>query len=200
MERALRRLQFPSGWILAAVIALAWPLLMLAQHGSAAFALWSMHVADRLIGQTGPGPFAGEPWWEYVPAILAQALPWTPLALWGAWRSLGRALVRTALSATAIALCRCSGSPSSDGRRPFALGLDGHALGLLSWRLSRMPIMPSPLKFPGRSGRHWPWHGWESGYGGEGRSSECRAPGDAGWVHDAGTCLRAGLLAPGPLV
>ena len=49
-------------------------------------------MADRLIGQKGPGPFAGEPWWEYVPAVLTQALPWTPLALWGAWRSLGRAL------------------------------------------------------------------------------------------------------------
>jgi 4-amino-4-deoxy-L-arabinose transferase-like glycosyltransferase len=87
----LRRLQFPAGWILAAIIALAWPVLMLARHGNAAFTLWSMHVADRLIGQKGPGPFAGEPWWEYVPALLTQALPWTPLALWGAWHSLGRA-------------------------------------------------------------------------------------------------------------
>ena len=94
MELHLRRLQFPAGWILAAIIALAWPVLMLAKHGNAAFALWSMHVADRLVGQKGPGPFAGEPWWEYVPALLTQALPWTPLALWGAWHSLGRALWR----------------------------------------------------------------------------------------------------------
>ncbi len=90
----LRRLQCPAGWILAAIIGLAWPFLMLARHGAATLMLWSMHVADRLVGQKGPGPFAGEPWWEFVPALLAQALPWTPLALLGAWHSLGRALQR----------------------------------------------------------------------------------------------------------
>ena len=55
--------------------------------------LWTMHVTDRLSGPNGPGPFAGEPWWEYMPTILAQALPWTPIAVLGAYRSLGRALV-----------------------------------------------------------------------------------------------------------
>ena len=89
----IRRLRFPAGWALAAVIALSWPLFMVARHGYGALSLWTMHVSDRLIRQQGPGPFAGEPWWEYVPALLAQALPWTPLALAGAWRSLmsGRA-------------------------------------------------------------------------------------------------------------
>jgi hypothetical protein len=90
---ALRRLWFPAGWTLAAVLALAWPLSMLARHGPGVLALWMMHVADRLAGKQGPGPFAGEPWWEYTPSVLIQALPWTPLAFAGAWRSLGRALV-----------------------------------------------------------------------------------------------------------
>ncbi len=88
---ALRRLCFPRGWALAAALAMAWPLLMVAQHGSGALALWTMHVTDRLAAH--PGQFASEPWWKYVLGILAQALPWTPLALAGAWRSLGRAVL-----------------------------------------------------------------------------------------------------------
>jgi 4-amino-4-deoxy-L-arabinose transferase-like glycosyltransferase len=84
----LRRLCFPAGWFLACSMALAWPLLMIARHGGGAIALWTMHVTDRL---SGPGHFHSEPWWEYVPTILAQALPWTPLAAAGAFRSLGRA-------------------------------------------------------------------------------------------------------------
>jgi 4-amino-4-deoxy-L-arabinose transferase-like glycosyltransferase len=90
----LRRLRLPAGWALAVVIALSWPLFMLARHGYGALSLWTMHVSDRLIRHQGPGPFAGEPWWEYVPGLLAQALPWTPLALAGAWWSLGRAVKR----------------------------------------------------------------------------------------------------------
>jgi 4-amino-4-deoxy-L-arabinose transferase-like glycosyltransferase len=87
----LRRLRFPAGWILAAIVALAWPCLMLARYGTAVLTLWSVHVTDRLVGHRGPGAFASEPWWEFVPAILVQALPWTPLAFLGAWHSLGRA-------------------------------------------------------------------------------------------------------------
>jgi 4-amino-4-deoxy-L-arabinose transferase-like glycosyltransferase len=88
---ALRRLCFFRGWVLAAVLATSWPLLMWARHGSGALALWTMHVTDRLAAH--PGMFASEPWWKYVLGILAQALPWTPLALAGAWRSLGRAVL-----------------------------------------------------------------------------------------------------------
>ena len=91
---SLRRLRLPAGWALAAVIALSWPLFMVARHGYGALSLWTMHVSDRLIRHQGPGPFAGEPWWEYVPGLLAQALPWTPLALTGAWWSLVRAVKR----------------------------------------------------------------------------------------------------------
>jgi 4-amino-4-deoxy-L-arabinose transferase-like glycosyltransferase len=89
---SLRRLRLPAGWALAAVISLSWPLFMVARHGYGALSLWTMHVSDRLIRHQGPGPFAGEPWWEYVLGLLGQALPWTPLALAGAWWSLGRAV------------------------------------------------------------------------------------------------------------
>jgi 4-amino-4-deoxy-L-arabinose transferase-like glycosyltransferase len=88
----LRRLWFPPGWLLAFLLASFWPLLMIVRHGTGALTLWLMHVTDRLSGPTGPGPFASEPWWEYVPTVLAQALPWTPLALAGSYRSLRRAL------------------------------------------------------------------------------------------------------------
>ena len=90
---SFRRLRVPAGWTLAAVIALSWPLVMVVLHGYGAVCLWTMHVSDRLIRQQGPGPFAGEPWWEYIPGLLAQALPWTPLALIGARYSLVRALM-----------------------------------------------------------------------------------------------------------
>ena len=92
----LRRLWFPAGWLLAFAIAFSWPLLMIVCHGGGAVTLWLMHVTDRLSGPTGPGPFASEPWWEYVPTLLAQALPWTPFAFAGSCRSLRRAFSRVA--------------------------------------------------------------------------------------------------------
>ncbi len=87
---AMRRLRFPAGWILAAALVLTWPLAMVARHGFGAVTLWTMHVTDRLAAH--PGAFAGEPWWEYLPGLLIQAMPWTPLALIGAGRSLRRAV------------------------------------------------------------------------------------------------------------
>jgi 4-amino-4-deoxy-L-arabinose transferase-like glycosyltransferase len=89
---ALRRLWVPGGWTLAAILALAWPLFMVAQHGQAALSLWMTHIWARVVRQEGPGPFAGESWGEYIAALLTQALPWTPLVLAGAWQSLSRAL------------------------------------------------------------------------------------------------------------
>lgn len=99
----LRRLRFPAGWILVAALALAWPLAMIALHGPKVVGLWTMHVAQRLGRQEGHGPFAGEAWLEYVPGVLAEALPWTPLAALGAWASLGRAFrIRGRLAASAV--------------------------------------------------------------------------------------------------
>jgi hypothetical protein len=89
---AIRRLGFPAGWIVAAVLGLGWPLAMVGRHGLGALALWTMHVTDRLAAH--PAAFAGERWWEYLPGLLVQAMPWTPLALIGAGRSLRRALLR----------------------------------------------------------------------------------------------------------
>lgn len=89
-RRAASRLVFPAGAAAVLALSVAWPLAMIARHGSGALALWTMHVSDRLAAR--PAAFAGEPWWEYGPGILIQALPWTPLAFVGAWHSLGRAL------------------------------------------------------------------------------------------------------------
>jgi 4-amino-4-deoxy-L-arabinose transferase-like glycosyltransferase len=99
-----RLLCFLPGWIWALVLALTWPVAMLIIHGLGALSLWTLHVADRLA--TRPGAFAGEPWWEYIPGILAQALPWTPLAVVGAWSSLGRAIGRPSRSSHIVALPR----------------------------------------------------------------------------------------------
>jgi 4-amino-4-deoxy-L-arabinose transferase-like glycosyltransferase len=93
---AVRRLQFRTGWAVTAIITLAWPLLIVALYGSGALRLWTMHVADRVAAQTGPGSFAGESWWEYTSGLLGQTLPWTPFAFVGAWSSLGRAVRRQA--------------------------------------------------------------------------------------------------------
>jgi 4-amino-4-deoxy-L-arabinose transferase-like glycosyltransferase len=87
---AMRRLIFPAGWIAALVLSMAWPLAMVVRHGGGALSLWTLHVADRLSSH--PAAFAGEPWWEYAPGLLIQAMPWTPLALVGAWHSLRRAV------------------------------------------------------------------------------------------------------------
>ena len=89
---AVRRLGIPVGWALAGALALTWPLVMIAQHGQRALSLWTLHVWARLIYTDGGGPFAGESWGEYIVALLAQALPWTPFAVAGAWQSLSRAL------------------------------------------------------------------------------------------------------------
>ena len=86
---AARALLRPKGWALAGILALTWPVLV-AIRLPAAVSLWALHVTDRLASR--PEVFIGGPWWQYGPAALGQALPWTPLALLGAWRSIGRTL------------------------------------------------------------------------------------------------------------
>jgi 4-amino-4-deoxy-L-arabinose transferase-like glycosyltransferase len=90
---AMRRLLFLPGAAAALVLSMAWPIAMLVRYGAGALALWMTHVSDRLSAH--PLAFAGEPWWEYVPGLLIQAMPWTPLALVGAWSSLRRAVARS---------------------------------------------------------------------------------------------------------
>jgi 4-amino-4-deoxy-L-arabinose transferase-like glycosyltransferase len=87
--RTLRRLLSPCDWLLASLLALTWPVLVLLRH-PAALGFWTWHLAGRLAER--PEHFASGPWWQYGPALLGQVLPWTPLALVGAGRSLARAL------------------------------------------------------------------------------------------------------------
>ena len=84
----LRALASPLGWAMAALLALAWPLLVVARHPEA-WQLWTLHVAGRMAG--GASPFARESPGEYALSPFWQALPWAPLAMVGAWRSWGRA-------------------------------------------------------------------------------------------------------------
>ena len=91
-DRATRdRLRFPAGWLMVAVISLAWPLAMIAMHGFKVVELWALHITERVGSRAGHGPFAGESWPAYGINVLAEALPWAPLALVGAWWSFGAA-------------------------------------------------------------------------------------------------------------
>lgn len=88
-REAARALASARGWLLAGVVALAWPVAVLARHPEA-LGLWTLHVVGRLAPR--PELFAGEPWWSYALSPLGQVLPWTPLALAGARPSLARAV------------------------------------------------------------------------------------------------------------
>ena len=77
-----------KGWAMAGALAVTWPILAAIRHPQA-LSLWTMHVTDRMASH--PEYFIGGPWWQYGPAVLLQALPWTPLALLGAWASGRRA-------------------------------------------------------------------------------------------------------------
>jgi 4-amino-4-deoxy-L-arabinose transferase-like glycosyltransferase len=87
--KTARRLLDAPGLALAALATLAWPALIAARYPEALH-LWTSHVADRLADH--PEVFAGQsPWWAYGPVVLGLTLPWTPLALLGAWHSFARA-------------------------------------------------------------------------------------------------------------
>ena len=83
-----RRLFFPAGWAVAALLTLAWPLAMIREHGWGVGSLWLMHITDRVGPRVGHGHFAGEEPLGYLVEVLGQGLPWTPFAIAGAWRSL----------------------------------------------------------------------------------------------------------------
>jgi hypothetical protein len=111
-REALRRLRYWPGWALAGIVASTWPVLTALRHPSV-LGLWTLHVTDRLASR--PEHFAGGPWWQYGPALLVQALPWTPLALLGAGPVAGPRPRR----------------PGPGRGRSSALGLGGRAGGAL---------------------------------------------------------------------
>lgn len=84
-----RRLMFPAGWAAAAALMLAWPLAMIQRRGWGVGSLWLMHITDRVGPRVGHGNFAGEPPLGYLIELLGQGLPWTPLAILGAYRAFG---------------------------------------------------------------------------------------------------------------
>jgi 4-amino-4-deoxy-L-arabinose transferase-like glycosyltransferase len=144
------RLLFPVGWLLVCMLTVAWPLAMIAEHGFKVIELWVLHVSQRVGAPSGHGPFAGESWREYVPNVLGQALPWTPLALVGAWHSLGRAL---------------RGHGHGRGRLATG-GLPDHVLAgdRLLWAWAVLPLILVSL--PGARNAHYaihaavPWSVW----------------------------------------
>ncbi len=85
---AIRHLLSVRGAIVAATLALAWPIAVSVRVPEA-LSLWTMHVTDRFASH--PEHFIGGPRWQYLPAVLLQAMPWTPLALLGMGPSLVRA-------------------------------------------------------------------------------------------------------------
>lgn len=77
--RTLRRLIWPTGWLVAALIALAWPISVASRYPEA-IGLWLGHVTDRLSAE--PHHFAGEPLSTFLLSPMVQVLPWTPFARW----------------------------------------------------------------------------------------------------------------------
>jgi 4-amino-4-deoxy-L-arabinose transferase-like glycosyltransferase len=87
----LRRLGYVPGWALAGLLGLSWPVLVVLRHPPVLW-LWALHIAGRLGAHSED--FAGVSRWRFGLGLLGQVLPWTPLALVGAARSLGRAARR----------------------------------------------------------------------------------------------------------
>jgi 4-amino-4-deoxy-L-arabinose transferase-like glycosyltransferase len=84
----LRRLVWLPGWLLAALLSLAWPLAVLRIHPEA-LELWTLHTLGRIDGRATA--FVGEAWPGYLLDVVGQTLPWTPLAIVGAAASWRRA-------------------------------------------------------------------------------------------------------------
>jgi 4-amino-4-deoxy-L-arabinose transferase-like glycosyltransferase len=84
--RNLRQLWSPVGFILAAGIALAWPVGVFLEE-PAALELWTAHLFGRAAGNIG----YTKPFWYYLTTWPTQLLPWTPLLFMGAGASLRRA-------------------------------------------------------------------------------------------------------------
>ena len=133
---------------------------------------------DRLAARSEH--FAGGPWWQYGPAVLWQVLPWTPLALVGAWRSMGRAVRdRGGRRSPALGLGGRAGGPAVDG--------DGQARPLRDPRPAAVVDLGGPG--PVAAGRPAPGAGLGARPAPEVRGGRVRGPG-------AG--LRLGFAVLGP--
>ena len=76
---SLRRYVWLWGWLLAAGVALAWPVLVLGRYPEI-LELWKSHYGGRL----NQG-YLQEPWWYYLVYLPHVIVPWTIPALVGLW-------------------------------------------------------------------------------------------------------------------
>jgi 4-amino-4-deoxy-L-arabinose transferase-like glycosyltransferase len=85
---SIRALAWPVGWLIAIVISLAWPLAVLARFPEA-IDLWNQHLIRRIADRSVA--FASEPLGPFLLSPLIGLLPWTPIAMIGFARAVGRA-------------------------------------------------------------------------------------------------------------
>jgi 4-amino-4-deoxy-L-arabinose transferase-like glycosyltransferase len=83
--KAIRRYVWFWGWLIFAVVALAWPATAYLQHPEIR-ELWEQHYLGRL--NRG---YIGEPAWYYLTALPYITLPWTIPAFFGLWMTKGPA-------------------------------------------------------------------------------------------------------------
>ena len=83
---AWRRMISWPGLTLGLVIALAWPIAVLALRAPEFGMIWRGTIEQRALG----GQY-DQPWWYYFTTPPWQLLPWTPALLFAAWPSLLRA-------------------------------------------------------------------------------------------------------------
>ena len=79
----IRRYVWLWGWLLAAALTAAWPLLVYLRFGNEALSNW---IFDY-VGTTS----YDQPFWWYLRELLWCLAPWTPVALLGLWCTAGRA-------------------------------------------------------------------------------------------------------------
>jgi 4-amino-4-deoxy-L-arabinose transferase-like glycosyltransferase len=75
--RQIRRYLWLWGWLIAAAVALAWPVVVISRHPDI-LQLWKEHYLGRLNHG-----YLAEPWWYYAAYVPYVLLPWTLAALVG---------------------------------------------------------------------------------------------------------------------
>ena len=75
----IRRYTWFWGWLIAAAVALAWPVVVIGRHPEI-LQLWKEHYFGRLNHG-----YLREPWWYYAAYVPYVILPWTAPALVGLW-------------------------------------------------------------------------------------------------------------------